>query len=198
MQFIEKLIAKIVAFLEKLFGKLAKDESPAPVPTVAPAAGVAIPPPRDPVPPELPPREWPPGTTEFVPGAFYVPYRGSSGGPFAVPAEAYAWMARIDQWFANTTDPAIQNSWRKDGTGSIPVGELSDNDCAYLAGEREAYQHVKHNGDLSRDVLSGSHDDINRSINTGDRINYSRGPWGVVDHPQLRQAVQQAFAVAKS
>src|SRR5574343_256816 len=82
------------------------------------------------------------------------------------------------------------------GRGTIPAGQLSPNDAAFLWHKQHDYILQRHNGDLFRDVCSGSGDDIARAIQKGDLTNPSGGPW-LPDSRAVADAVTAAFAAIR-
>lgn len=134
---------------------------------------------------------WPVGAYEFQPGVWYVPYRGAQGGPFDTPSQAFAWMRAVDMRDVNLANA----DFTAPGRGSVPVTSLTDNDKAYLRSVLGNYLLVKQNGDIYRDVLSGTHEQINLAINAGDILNPGCNPWPA-DTVALVKAVQAAFAAA--
>lgn len=135
---------------------------------------------------------WPEGAYEFKPGVWYVPYKGAQGGPFGNPVEAVYWMNAVDARDANNANA----NYKADGRGSFPVGQLTANDAAYLRSVVGRYVLMKQNGDIFRDVLAGSHDDINRAIELGDRTNPGGNEWKP-DNPAVAVAVGKAMAQAR-
>lgn len=174
--------------------------NPSPAPLAPPPAYV-IPPPapvavQAPVEPQRPaavnpapvPAGWPEGAYEFPqPGSgnWYV----GAAGPFKAPSEYEEWKRRVEERNANIG----KEDWKHPGRGTFPVANLSIRDCGYLWYRSHDYTLRKHNGDLFRDVLSGSHDDIARAINMGDTFNPSMGRTAP-DNPALVVLVDQAFA----
>lgn len=134
---------------------------------------------------------WPVGAYEFIPGAWYVPYKGANGGPFDTPSQAFAWMRSVDLRDVNLAN----GEFGADGRGSFPVGRLTGNDKAYLRSVVGTYVLVKQNGDIYRDVLSGSDLEIRAAIRDGDVMNPGGNPWPA-DSVDLVKAVQGAFAAA--
>lgn len=143
---------------------------------------------------DIPPQffEWPPGAYQFQPGVWYVAYAGTQGGPFKTPAEALDWMRRVDKRDANLAESDRTGAWKSPGRGSIPVTSLSRDDAAYVRYRSHDYTLKVHNGDLFRDLCSGSHDDIARAIMLGDTVNPGMKAW-TPDNQALIAAVDRLF-----
>ena len=184
-----------------LFKKARKfrDERPAPAPLAPEPAQIApyAPPPAGevsaplqpaPIAPAPAPRAkaWPYGAVEFVPGAWYV----GAAGPFKTPDEYWAWKAAVDRRDSNLED---RTQWTAPGRGRIPAAGLSRDDAAYLWHRHHDYRLKRRNGDLFREVLSGSHEDINRAIQLADTTNPGMNPWAP-DNVVLIDAANIAFA----
>ena len=90
----------------------------------------------------------------------------------------------------------------QDGRGSVLARSLEDSEAAYLYSRRAEYGQVKHNGDLFRDVLSGSHTEIANAVQTGDRvfiqINNEDYKWFSRYNGRLKEVVDEAFRKARS
>jgi hypothetical protein len=105
-------------------------------------------------------------------------------GPFSTPEEYWAWRRRADS--------QAHSDGGAPGRGTIPAASLSRNDAAYLRYRAHDYVMARRNGDLTREVLSGSHDDIARVIQLGDIANPGMAPW-IPDSLQLVEEVGRAF-----
>ena len=174
--------------------------TPTPTEPVTIPVGVALPP-LQPTPP-VTATEWPIGSYEFPQpgsGAWYVPVklpgRGwEQAGPFKSVAEFDKWVEDVLQRDKNMRESDRLGLWKQNGRGSIPVTELSVDDLCYLWKCHHDYRLKVQNGDLFRTVLSGSHDDISRAIQTADINNPSMGPWPIdTVNPKLVSAVVNAF-----
>lgn len=209
---------KIKDFFKKLRGK--KDEQPAAqvyptIDTTAVTPAVSYPgigkfnqPPEErkpPIPevtvPEHPVnQDWPPGTSSFY-GTHYVPYRGQSGGPFETPAQAYEWMARIDQWYKNT-EANTQADGRVYTKGKFDASGVLSTEAMYLYAANRVFQektqHSKGNLFWDFGILNGYAAEINSVINAGERhfVESHYPAQNVVDEYQgrFKAPVQQAFA----
>jgi hypothetical protein len=123
------------------------------------------------------PLGWPPGTYEFVAGAFYVPYKGSQGGPFKEPKEAFAWMKSVDQNLAN----GAANDKERDAqvfNGMFPAvnfmhGPGEGREAAFIYSANRLLQEGKGSqaGNLYWDfgLFSGGRAAINGLINYGEQ-----------------------------
>lgn len=154
---------------------------PAPAPAPAPSAP-AVEAPRA--------KSWPYGAREFVPGAWYVQHGSTNAGPFSKPEEYWEWVKRVEERDANLAD---DTKWQSPGRGSIPASQLSKNDAAYLWHRHHDYRLARRNGDLFREVCSGSHHDIARAIQKGDLANPGMGA-ATPDDARLPAIVDAAFA----
>lgn len=145
---------------------------PRPVePPVAFEVPSPVPAPQSPAEPAPAPRAkaWPHGAHEFVPGAWYV----GSAGPFSKPEEYWEWVEAVRRRDENLRD---ETKFQSPGRGTVPAGSLSKNDAAYIYYRSHDYRLAKHNGDLFRDLCSGSHHDIARAIQLGDVTNPGMNP----------------------
>lgn len=171
----KKLIEKLKKLFAKLFAKwFGKDEQPAPEP-----AQPAVEPPAT---GGLEPR---PESGESLLQA--AQRRGLSVSLWA-PLTLFAASDRapagltvdeiIDLFLAtNDLPPAPENPTAAPppGRGSIPVGSLSADDRCYIRDKVGAYLSIKQNGDLWRDVCSGSATEIANAIQAAD-IDRGRDP----------------------
>jgi hypothetical protein len=123
---------------------------------------------------------WPVGTYEFQPGVYYVPYKGSNGGPFKEPKEAVAWMAAIDRNIANSQQN--EQDW-KDAVyrGTFPAlnfihGPQQGDEAAFIYAASRIYREMMDkrgifNSDMYRNegLFTGTNNEIAQLINYGEQ-----------------------------
>jgi hypothetical protein len=116
---------------------------------------------------------WPVGASEFVPGAWYVPYEGQNGGPFSTPQEAIDWMHRVDVR-RNNLNSGEAASKTEQIRGNIPVVSVSEYDAAFLYAANYVLQINKGStaGNLfyNYGILDGTRQQIANLIGIGERL----------------------------
>lgn len=144
--------------------------------------------------------EWPQDAYEFPQkgsGAWYVPVklpnRGwEQAGPFGTVEEFDKWVQDVLFRDKNMREADRLGLWKMNGRGKIPVGALSNDDLCYLWNRHHDYRLKYQNGDLFRDVLAGTHDEIANAIQTADRLNPGMNKWDT-KNTELVAAVEAAF-----
>lgn len=109
--------------------------------------------------------EWPPGTTEFQPGIFYV----GSAGPFSKPEEYFEYQKRVAERDANLQAEQIRQN-NSFFNGRFSPEELNDDELAYVRYRFHDYK-LQTNRDLFFDLFRGYTADINRVKEKADRLN---------------------------
>ena len=109
--------------------------------------------------------EWPPGTTEFQPGVYYV----GQNGPFKTVQEYYDWQKRVADRDANLKREQEQ----REGTfynGRFSTEELTNDELAYVRFRSHDYK-LQTNRDLFFDLFRGYYADVNRVKQKADILN---------------------------